>query len=57
MNTRHRTIVGPKQSTSSVMQSTASTFTRSTRRLLMNFSPVTNPKLINFEFLVVDVLF
>jgi transposase InsO family protein len=48
---------GQKRSTPLVMQSTVFIFTRSTKRLPMSFSLVTNLKLIILEYLVVNALF
>jgi transposase InsO family protein len=42
MSTRHRTTIGWRPSTPHAMQSIVYIFRRSTRRPVMNFSPVTN---------------
>jgi hypothetical protein len=57
MSTRHRTGFGQKQSTLLATPSTGSTFTESSRRHIMNSSPVKSPMFHILESLVANVLF
>jgi hypothetical protein len=57
MNTRLRTGFRRKQSTPLATPSTVSTFTESSRRHLMNSSPVKSPMFHILESLVANALF